>query len=413
MKNPFVEHSLANGLRIVMEVMPDVKSAAAGFYARTGGRDEVPELAGVSHFLEHMCFKGTPKRNWRQITVDFDDMGSTYNAYTMKDRTFYYGWLPADHIQNQIELLADMMRSVLPAEEFDMEKKVVLEEIAMSNDQIEHLAYDFLNEKVYGSHALAWPVLGYENTVRDMTRADMDEYFKRRYAPDNLVLVVAGKIDPNQIIETACELCSEWQPSSKSNGRTPPSFIPGKSCKVCDRFTRQELAHAFSAPGGSDPLSESAEAVASILGGDNSRFYWKIIQQGISPHASVWCIDYQECGLMVVSGECDPDKCEQLAEAMHAESVEITRGGVTEAEVQRVRNRRRTSLALESESPYYRLGQLLDDIDYHGGPRTVQQRLAEVDAVTPKSIAQCLEQYPITEGGHFISVGPRDWVPSN
>ena len=192
MDQPFVDHTLSNGLRIVMEVMPDVKSAAAGFYARAGGRDETPELAGVSHFLEHMCFKGSAKRTWRQITVDFDDMGSTYNAYTMQDRTFYYGWVPANRIAGQIELLADMMRSILPTDEFDMEKKVVLEEIAMSNDQLEHLAYDFLSEQVFAGHPLAWPVLGYEQTVRDMTRDQMHDYFLRRYAPNNLVLVAAG-----------------------------------------------------------------------------------------------------------------------------------------------------------------------------------------------------------------------------
>ncbi len=413
MNSPFVEHCLANGLRIVTEVMPEVKSAAAGFYARTGGRDETFQLAGVSHFLEHMCFKGTPKRTWRRITIDFDEMGSTYNAYTMKDRTFYYGWVPAENITAQIELLADMMKSELPPNEFDTEKNVILEEIAMSSDQLEHLAYDFLNEQVFAGHPLAWPVLGYEHTVRDMTRDQMHGYFVRRYAPDNLVLVAAGRIKPQQIIDLARELCGDWKPSSTSNDRQKPTFVPGESCKVHSRFNRQELGHVFLSTGGCDPLEETAEAVAAILGGENSRFYWQIVQKGIAPHASAWRINYEDCGLLVMAGECDPNNCEQLADAMEAEAVKITREGVRPEEVQRVKNRRRTALAIESESPYYRLGQLLDDIDYRGGPRTVEQRLAEVDAVSPESIGRYLEQYPITDGGHFISVGPRDWVPSS
>ncbi len=412
MNQPFVDHTLPNGLRIVMEVMPDVKSAAAGFYARAGGRDETPELAGVSHFLEHMCFKGSAKRNWRQITVDFDDMGSTYNAYTMQDRTFYYGWVPAKQIGAQIELLAEMMRSILPPAEFDMEKKEVLEEIAMSNDQLEHLAYDFLSEQIFPGHALAWPVLGYEQTVRDMTRDQMHDYFLSRYAPNNLVLVAAGRIDPQRIIDLASEICGDWKPSPKLSPRIAPTFVPGNSCQVHERFTRQELGHVFLSNGGCDPLEETAEALASILGGGNSRFYWQIEQQGIAPDVSVWRIDYEDCGVMVLAGECDPDKCEQLADAMHTEAVKLTRDGALPEEVQRVKNHRRTSLALESESPYYRLGQILDDVDYRGGPRTVQQRLAEVDAVSVESIAEYLDKYPITEGGHFISVGPRDWVPS-
>ena len=112
--NGFVEHTLDNGLRVVIEAMSNVRSAAAGFLVRTGARDESPELAGVSHFLEHMCFKGTHRRDWRQITVDFDRLGSTYNAFTSKERTFYFGWVREQDLEQQIELLADMMRSALP-----------------------------------------------------------------------------------------------------------------------------------------------------------------------------------------------------------------------------------------------------------------------------------------------------------
>jgi len=138
--DPYTLHTLGNGLRVVIEEMPDLRSAAAGFLVDTGARDEAGSLAGVSHFLEHMMFKGTSKRTWRDITIDFDRMGSTYNAYTSEDRTVYYGWVRSADIGKQIELLADMVRSALPPEEFDMEKNVVLEEIAMSKDHLEHVA---------------------------------------------------------------------------------------------------------------------------------------------------------------------------------------------------------------------------------------------------------------------------------
>ena len=164
MNNPYTTHTLDNGLEVVIEVMPDVRSAAAGFLSRTGARDETPERAGISHFLEHLMFKGTAKRSWREITIDFDRMGSTYNAFTSEDRTVYYGWVREGDIGPQIELLADMMRSKLPAEELEMEKKVVLEEIAMSKDQLEHVAYDFIEENVFAGHPPPWPILGYEKT---------------------------------------------------------------------------------------------------------------------------------------------------------------------------------------------------------------------------------------------------------
>ena len=123
MDNRFFSHELPNGLRIVVERMEDVNSVAAGFLCRTGARDETPELAGVSHFLEHMCFKGTNTRNAAQINLDFDRIGGHPNAFTSHDRTFYHGVTRAADIDKQIEILADMMRSTLPVDEFHMEKK--------------------------------------------------------------------------------------------------------------------------------------------------------------------------------------------------------------------------------------------------------------------------------------------------
>ena len=188
MSSPFVEDQLPNGLRIVIESMPHVKSVACGFLVRTGSRDETVPLAGVSHFLEHMCFKGTARRTWREINIEFDEMGSFYNAFTSKDHTFYHGWVRAGDMERQLELLADMMQSSLPAAEFETEKNVILEEIAMSEDHLEHLAYHLLHERVYEGASMAWPVLGYADTLRDLTRDQMEAYFARRYAPDNMVL---------------------------------------------------------------------------------------------------------------------------------------------------------------------------------------------------------------------------------
>ena len=122
----FIDQTLPNGLRVVIEPMPHVASAAAGFLVRTGARDEPQELAGVSHFLEHMCFKATANRTWHQITIDFDNMGSTYNAFTSKEKTFYFGWVRTADLEKQIELIADMMRSTIPPAEFETEKKVIL-----------------------------------------------------------------------------------------------------------------------------------------------------------------------------------------------------------------------------------------------------------------------------------------------
>lgn len=411
MPSPFVEEQLSNGLRIVIEIMPHVKSAACGFLVRTGARDEVPPVAGVSHFLEHMCFKGTPRRTWREINIEFDEMGSYYNAFTSKDRTFYHGWVRSADMERQMELLADMMRSSLPPDEFDMEKNVILEEIAMSNDQLEQLAYHLLHEKVYAGAPMAWPVLGYEETVRNLTCDGMREYFTRRYAPDNMIFIAAGNIDASQTIAAVRRLCGGWAPSgaSSGNGRKAPGFHTGTAVQQVERFNQQAILLAFRAASARDEQEEESAALAAILGGENSRFYWNIVQAGIAPRASVWHEDYQDCGLMVLYGIGEPGNAESLTEAMQREAIAITTKGVTEQEVRRVRNKRRTHLAAEAEAPYYRLGQIMEDVDYRGHPRTVEERLERVDRVTVESIGAYLKRFPIAENGYFVSVGPREW----
>lgn len=407
--SPYTLHTLANGLKIVIERMPDVRSAAAGFLVRTGARDETPELAGVSHFLEHMMFKGTGKRTWREITIDFDRMGSIYNAYTSEDRTIYYGWVRKADIARQMELLADMVRSTLPEEEFKTEKNVILEEIAMSKDNIEHVTFDFLQEKVFAGHPLAWPILGYEKTVGSLTRDRMWAYFQRCYAPDNMLLVVAGDVDPAEVIVVAEKLCGSWKPVGPQPKRTPPRIRGGVDVLPIDRFKQQVVALAFPSVGASDPRAETASAAATILGGENSRFFWNIVQKGLAPRAGAHHLEYTDCGVMLLFGACEPERVEPLVEAIRTEAKRICRERVGQHEVDRVKNKRRTSLAIEGEAPYYRLTQLMDDMEYYGEPRTVEQMLAEVDAVSAETIAEYFAACPMDVEGHLTSVGPRSW----
>jgi len=410
LKDRFIQQKLPNGLTVVIEVMPHVQSAACGFLSRTGSRDDSATLAGVSHFLEHMCFKGTAERGWQEINIEFDEMGAHYNAYTSKDRTFYYGWVRSEDIDRQLELLADMMRSVLPQEEFDMERNVILEEIAMSNDELTSNAYDFLYEKICTGSTLSWPVLGYENTIKNMTRDQMHEYFMRRYSPGNLILVVAGNVDPQAVMVTVEKLCGAWEPVDNiGDPRQPPELRTGAAVHQLERFHQQAVLLAFPSASATHELDETSEAVAAILGGTNSRFFWNIVQKGLSTRAGVFREEYADFGLLIMYGLCEKENCEKLLEAMRREAGELVTKGPEAKEIQRVKNLRRTSLATESETPYYRLGQLIDDMDYRGAPRPAEERLAAVGAVSPESIDEYLKEFPIDGEGFLASVGPRKW----
>ncbi len=413
MSDPYTVHRLENGLRIVIETMPGVSSAAAGFLVDTGARDEVASLAGVSHFLEHMMFKGTEKRSWREVTIDFDRMGSSYNAYTSEERTIFYGWVRKGDLEKQIELLADMLRSTLPSDEFDTEKKVVLEEIAMSKDSLEHVTFDFLQEKVFAGHTLAWPILGYEETVQALTRDQMWTYFQRRYAPNNIILVVAGNVDPKAVIGFAEKACGSWKSVASDEVRTAAVTKEGTSSLTVEQFNQQVVALSFPAVGAKSPLCETAAAAAAILGGENSRYFWNIIQTGLAPTAGAYHMSYSDCGLMMLYTVGQPENSDKLLDAMRREADALCTQPVAETELQRVKNKRRTGLAIEAEVPYHRLSQLMDDMQIHGAPRTVQQMLEEVDAITIDGIAEYFQAWPINTGGHLVSVGPRHWPEAN
>jgi len=405
----FIQHRLSNGLRLVIEVMPHVPSVACGFLVRTGARDDPPEMAGVSHFLEHMCFKGTPRRTWERVNIEFDEMGAQYNAFTSKDRTFYYGWVRTEDFEQQLDLLADIMRPTLPPGEFDTEKNVVLEEIAMSNDDLTSNAYDFLYERICPGSPLAWPVLGYERTIQAMTRDQMAEYHRRRYAAGNLVLIVAGDVEPSAVIAAAERICGGWESDGVTDARRPPTVTSGVAVHQLERFHQQAVLLAFPAPSAADPLDETAEAVAAVLGGNNSRFYWNIVQKGLSTRAGAFREEYGDFGVMLLYALCEPENCEQVLDAMRREAQTLADHGPEPKELQRVKNLRRTSLATESEAPFYRLGQIADDIDYLGRPRPAEERLAAVDAITAETVGQYLREFSITGQGHLVSVGPRAW----
>lgn len=406
----YSEHTLDNGLRVVVEPMPQVRSAAGGFLVRTGARDEVAAQAGVSHFLEHMCFKGTSKRTWREITLDFDKLGSTYNAYTSKEQTVFFGWVRTCDLAKQIELLADMMRSVIPEDAFDTEKKVILEEIAMSDDSIERRVYDLIHEQYYVGHSLSWPVLGTTTTVSGLTREHVHDYLRCRYLPANMVLVIAGAVDPKAVFAMAERVCGDFEPGSPRTDRSVPGGTKtGTGRLKTDRFQRQAVALVYPGPGSTEKDRETGDVLASILGGHNSRFFWNIVQTGLAPHVSAGRLEYCDDGMFLCFGFADPPQAERMLAAIRTEIHKVVNEGVTEEDVQRVKNLARTALAAESEAPYHRFMQMVGDIDALGRPRSVSERLAAIDAVSPDRIRDFIERWRINGEAGIASLGPLDW----
>src|SRR5580692_8551311 len=184
----FHSATLPNGLQIIAESNPDAHSFAAGFYVNTGSRDELPALNGVSHFLEHMMFKGSSKYSWEDVNRIFDEMGAQYNAYTSQENTAYFANVLPEFSERAVEHLSHLLRPAIRQEDFDTEKKVILEEIAMYLDEPGHRIYEKLMATHFAGHPLAMSVLGSAQAIKNLKRNEMTEYFHKRYRPGNTIL---------------------------------------------------------------------------------------------------------------------------------------------------------------------------------------------------------------------------------
>ena len=206
----FRSHTLDNGLEIVAECNDAAHSLGVGFFVRTGARDESDEVAGVSHFLEHMVFKGTPRRTADDVNREFDELGAHYNAFTSEENTVYYASVLPEYQEPVIDILADIMRPSLREDDFDMEKKVIIEEIQMYADQPPFGMDDKIKELHYGKHPLARSVLGSEETVGGLDVRQMRDYFESHYAPNNMFVAAAGRVDFEALVRQVESRCGHW-----------------------------------------------------------------------------------------------------------------------------------------------------------------------------------------------------------
>ncbi len=406
MASPFSTQTLHNGLKLVFETIPRIRSAAVGFFVQTGSRDEDPELLGISHFLEHMCFKGTPKRDWRQLALDVDDLGALWNAYTWWEGTAYFHWVQRDRATDAIEILSDMMRANLPADEFATEKQVILEEIAMYHDQPDALIVDDLIREAFGDHPLGQGVLGTTDTVRDISRDCMAEYHQRRYGANNLTFVITGAFDREEIIRAVETHCGNWHPSAAARKQPTPIFQPATRIVQRENAAREHIALAFPAPPSADAHAPTADLLAVYLGAaSNSRLYWSIIQQGLADEASADYIDFSDAGLFYIYLSVDPQNASRVLDIARREMADL-KNGIDKDALQRAKTKRATGMICSGENGLSRFSQIVGNLSTGTPLKTLAEERAEIDAVTPERIASYLDQYPLDTDPALVALGP-------
>ncbi len=347
---------LTNGLTIVGERNLAAQTAAAGFFVRTGARDESPELAGVSHFLEHMMFKGTPQRSAEDINREFDALGARYNAYTSGERTVYFGAVLPSRFPALIDLLTDMMRPSLRQADFDLEKNVILEEIAMYEDRPSSRVFDLGNPLFYRGHPLGNNILGSRETIGELARDQMLEYFEARYAPNNLVLVLSGHFDWDAVVDQIDTVTTRWKPASSARRRTDLDAGSGLHQVADSTLTRVHLA--LFAPGfaADDPRRYPAALLASSLGDSvGSRLYWALVDPGLVDSAGLWHEGADGVGAFSGYVSTAPARLDEVLEILDEVLDDMQDRGLELAEWGSAQRKLATGLTLRGETPFGRL----------------------------------------------------------
>src|SRR5229473_2315033 len=405
----FHTHRLSNGLQIVAQPMPDFESVAVSYYVRTGSRDE-PDLsiAGVSHFLEHMVFKGTKTLDWQEITLAFNKIGAEINAFTSHESTVFYARILGEYLDRAFALLSDMMYPRLAESDFETEKEVIVNEIARSEDQPYNLAFRRMMQTYFDGHPLGHDVLGSRESIRNMRIEKMRDYWKRRYAANNMILSVAGNFDWEHIISLAEQHCNNWRTGDTTRHIEPYEPAQPVNDIVVDKKLKQQIMIlAMPAVDLKDPDYYAAVLGGSILGdGDGSRLYWNIYQKGLaeSASASIWAME--GTGILLMQANSTPEEAPRVLKLLRAELDNLLSEGVHEDEVRRAKVKWISSIVLSSESTFARMFSLASDWVTEGRLVSVDEEIERVEKVTSSDVIRALKRFPLREKQVLTALGP-------
>ncbi len=410
---PFLREQLDNGLDIVAETNDSAVSTSVGFFVRTGARDEQPGIEGVSHFLEHMVFKGPPGLSAEEINRRFDRIGAAANAFTSEEDTVYHASVLPRHQAAAVELLASLMRPELRADDFEMEKKVILEEIRMYDDQPPFGADDRCRAAFFGSHPLAASVLGTVASIEPLDVESMRAYHRRRYAPGTMVLAASGAVDFPALVESARRLCGEWEPEPTADRRQPEppraAAQPGLEWIVRPTAALEYAVNLTAAPGETDPDRWAASLLAVVLGdGSGSRLYWSLVDPGLAEQATLGHQDFLDAGLFVTQLSCEADDAADLLARIRETYTAAVRDGITAAEFEQARNKVAGRVVLAGERPRRRLFDVGLEWSHLRRFRSVGETLGIVESLTLDDLHRVLAAWPLDAPSATVLAGPAE-----
>jgi len=408
-----LRHTCDNGLRIVTERIPSVRSVALGIWVGTGSKYENEINNGISHFLEHMFFKGTKTRSAKEIAESFDEIGGNVNAFTSKEYTCYYARVLDQHAPIALEVLSDMyFNSVFDPEELEKEKNVVIEEISMYEDTPDDLVHDLIAQASYGKHPLGYSILGTEEVLKSLKRDDLLSYIDQRYLPSNTVITVAGNFEES-LIEDIKKRFSGFNRKSNDATLTTPDF----TANVISQHKATEQAHlCISLPGFQvgHPDVYSLILLNNVLGGSmSSRLFQEIREErGLAYSVYSYHSSYKEAGTFTIYTGTASEHVGQVFDIVSHVLRDVADHGITDKELNKGKEQLKGSLMLSLESTNSRMSRLGKNellVERH---LTLDEMIAKIDKVTHESVHEVAKQLFRSKLA-MAMVSPLDGFPEN
>lgn len=381
--------TLPNGLRIVTEKIESVKSISVGIWVKTGSRNETPEQAGITHFLEHMLFKGTDKRTAYDIALSMESVGGYLNAFTSSEYTCYFARCVNTQIERALDVLSDMvLNPSFPEEEVEKEKKVVIEEMKMYRDSPDDYLFEEYNSRMFKGHQLGRPVLGYEETVSSFTRDDLYNYMSDRYRADNLLVSVAGNVDHEKVVELVEAFLGQLPPLNVENGDQPLSDFDSSKLELTKPI---EQTHYILGRRGLnfDHQDKYLLLLANTVlgGGMSSRLHQNVREKyGYCYSIQTFNQSYTDSGMWGVYVGTDKDYVEHVHELVVAELKKISEELVPEKELLEAKSQLKGKLLLSQENTSNRMMRLAKSELYFDRFVTLDELVENIDSVTAEQI---------------------------
>jgi predicted Zn-dependent peptidase len=375
--------TLPNGVRVLSEAMTHVRSATIGVWCDVGSAAEPAERRGISHLLEHMIFKGTPRRSARAIAEEMDAVGGELNAMTDKETTCFYAHVVDRHLPRAIDILADMLQNALfAADDLDRERQVVLEEIKMYDDSPGDVVHDRFARTLWRGANLGDPTIGYAHTVTAIGRDDLLAWRATRYAPATVFITAAGNLDHDRLVELAGEAFGTFGGTAQPAQPELPHFTPALDVAIDDTEQAYVL---LGTPGLAlrDERRYTFSVLDTVLGGGMSSRLFQTVreQRALAYEIATFQQGYRAAGLFGISAGCTPERVQECVDVIVDELDRLLDGGVDADEVERAREHLKGNLTLALESTFNRMSRLARNELVHGRQISTEEVEAAFDAV--------------------------------